>query len=98
GAFATRFLLYCIALIFGATGSTNLTRISFFVSLSFHQWPLLVIAGVYLVFIGLAFKIGVFPFHFWVPDVYEGAPTPITGFMSVAVKADACASRDGSLR
>ena len=91
GAFATGFLLYGIALIFGATGSTNLTRISFFLSLSFHQWPLLVIAGVYLVFIGLAFKIGAFPFHFWVPDVYEGAPTPITGFMSVAVKAAAFA-------
>lgn len=91
GAFATGFLLYGIALIFGATGSTNLDRISAFLSEPAHQWPLFLLAGVFLLFIGLAFKIAAFPFHFWVPDVYEGAPTPITAFMSVAVKAAAFA-------
>jgi NADH-quinone oxidoreductase subunit N len=89
GAFATGFLLYGIALIFGATGSTNLGRISFGLAQTIHQWPHLAVAGIYLLLIGLAFKVGAFPFHFWVPDVYEGAPTPITGFMSVAVKAAA---------
>ncbi len=91
GAFATGFLLYGIALIFGATGSTNLDRIATFLSEPAHQPPLFLLAGVFLLFIGLAFKIAAFPFHFWVPDVYEGAPTPITAFMAVSVKAAAFA-------
>ncbi len=91
GAFATGFLLYGIALIYGATGSTNLSRISFSLTQSINQQPLFLIAGVYLLMIGLAFKVGAFPFHFWVPDVYQGAPTSITGFMSVGVKAAAFA-------
>ncbi len=91
GAFATGFLLYGIALIYGATGATNLDRIAIFLSEPAHQWPLFLIAGVFLLFIGLAFKIAAFPFHFWVPDVYEGAPTPITAFMAFSVKAAAFA-------
>ncbi|MCZ6625216.1 MAG: NADH-quinone oxidoreductase subunit N [Deltaproteobacteria bacterium] len=91
GAFATGFLLYGIALIFGATGSTNLARISTSLTQSVNQWPHLLLAGVFLLLIGLAFKVAAVPFHFWVPDVYDGAPTPITAFMAVSVKAAAFA-------
>jgi NADH-quinone oxidoreductase subunit N len=55
-------------------------------------WPLYLVGGGFLLLVGFAFKIGAVPFHFWVPDVYEGAPTPVTGFMSVAVKAAAFAA------
>src|SRR6476620_5569320 len=89
GAFATGFLLYGIALIYGATGSTNLNEISANLVEPMTEWPLYLAAGVLLLLIGFAFKVGAVPFHFWIPDVYEGAPTPVTGFMSVAVKAAA---------
>ena len=92
GAFATGFLLYGIALIYGATGSTNLDLIADYLSGQPSEWPLYLIGGGFLLLIGFAFKVGAVPFHFWVPDVYEGAPTPITGFMSVAVKAAAFAA------
>jgi len=92
GAFATGFLLYGIALIYGATGSTNLDLISDYLSEQPSEWPLYLIGGGFLLLIGFAFKVGAVPFHFWVPDVYEGAPTPVTGFMSVAVKAAAFAA------
>lgn len=91
GAFATGFLLYGIALIYGATGSTNLNQIAAFLIESPAHWPLYLVGGGFLLLIGFAFKVGAVPFHFWVPDVYEGAPTPVTGFMSVAVKAAAFA-------
>lgn len=89
GAFATGFLLYGIALIYGATGSTNLNTISAYLIAAPSNWPLYLTVGALLLLIGFAFKVAAVPFHFWVPDVYEGAPTPITGFMSVAVKAAA---------
>jgi NADH-quinone oxidoreductase subunit N len=92
GAFATGFLLYGIALIYGATGSTNLELISDYLAEQPSEWPLYLIGGGFLLLIGFAFKVGAVPFHFWVPDVYEGAPTPVTGFMSVAVKAAAFAA------
>ena len=92
GAFATGFLLYGIALIFGATGSTNLTQISAYLLDQPAEWPVYLIGGGFLLLIGFGFKIGAVPFHFWVPDVYDGAPTPVTGFMSVAVKAAAFAA------
>lgn len=92
GAFAAGFVLYGIALIFGATGSTHLSRISTALAGTVGPMPLLLISGVFLLFIGLAFKIAAVPFHFWVPDVYEGAPTAVTGFMAVAVKAAAFAA------
>jgi len=91
GAFATGFLLYGIALIFGATGSTNLSRLSAFLTQPANSWPLFLIAGFFLLLIGLAFKVAAAPFHFWVPDVYEGAPTSVAGFMAVSVKAAAFA-------
>jgi len=92
GAFATGFLLYGIALIYGATGSTNLNQISAFLLDQPSEWPVYLIGGGFLLLIGFAFKAGAVPFHFWVPDVYDGAPTPVTGFMSVAVKAAAFAA------
>ena len=89
GAFATGFLLYGIALIYGTVGSTNLNLIAAYLSEQPSDWPVYLIGGGFLLLIGFAFKVGAVPFHFWVPDVYEGAPTPVTGFMSVAVKAAA---------
>jgi NADH-quinone oxidoreductase subunit N len=89
GAFATGFLLYGIALIYGATGSTQLGRIADALSAGGANVPLLFVAGVFLLLVGLAFKVAAVPFHFWVPDVYDGAPTPATAFMAVAVKAAA---------
>ena len=91
GSFATGFLLYGIALIFGAAGSTHLGRISTFLVGQSGQSSAIFTAGVFLLLIGLAFKVAAVPFHFWVPDVYEGAPTPVTGFMAAGVKAAAFA-------
>ncbi len=85
GAFATGFLLYGIALVYGATGSTALA--GFPSRTGGLQQPLLLLAGLALLMIGLMFKVGAVPFHMWVPDVYEGAPITITAFLSVASKA-----------
>ncbi|MFA5833395.1 MAG: NADH-quinone oxidoreductase subunit N [Bacteroidota bacterium] len=87
GAFATGFLLYGIALIYGTTGTTNLLRIVTMYPQAFGD-PLHII-GWGLVLIGFGFKVGAVPFHMWVPDVYEGAPTPVTAFMSTGGKAAA---------
>src|SRR5678816_1238752 len=92
GAFATGFLLYGIALIYGAVGTTNLGQVSAFLLQAQEEWPVYLVAGGMLLLVGFAFKVGAVPFHFWIPDVYEGAPTPVTGFMSVAVKAAAFAA------
>jgi NADH-quinone oxidoreductase subunit N len=92
GAFATGFLLYGIALIYGATGSTNLNEIANYLVGPVNEWPAYLIGGALLLLAGFAFKIGAVPFHFWVPDVYEGAPTPVTGLMAVGVKAAAFAA------
>lgn len=87
GGFSSAILLYGIALLYGASGSVYLTEI---VS-KFDPTNPLFLAGSALVLIGLIFKIGAFPLHQWVPDVYEGAPMPVTAFMSVGVKAAAFA-------
>jgi NADH-quinone oxidoreductase subunit N len=92
GAFATGFLLYGIALIYGATGSTNLNEISTYLLEPADDWPYYLVGGALLLLTGFAFKVGAVPFHFWIPDVYEGAPTPVTGLMSVGVKAAAFAA------
>lgn len=87
GAFATGFLLYGIALIYGTTGTTNLTRIGgFLVASPVLDTPLLAV-GALLLFIGFAFKVSLVPFHMWTPDAYEGAPTTATAFMSAGAKA-----------
>jgi NADH-quinone oxidoreductase subunit N len=90
GAFATGFLLYGIALIYGAVGTTNLSVIkqSFLVVSS---QPIFIL-GTGLFIVGLSFKVAAVPFHMWAPDVYEGAPTPVTVFMSTGAKAAAFAA------
>lgn len=93
GAFSTGFLLYGIALIYGVTGSTKLAHIG--QVLSQHTAMInnpMMLAGVVLLSIGFLFKISAAPFHMWAPDVYQGAPTPITGFMSAGPKAAAFAA------
>lgn len=85
GSFATAFFLYGIAMMFGATGSTNIDKIS--QALSSQRVPVLANVGIALMFIGLGFKVAAAPFHVWTPDVYEGAPAPVVGFMSTAPKA-----------
>ncbi|MDE3088550.1 MAG: NADH-quinone oxidoreductase subunit N [Chloroflexota bacterium] len=85
GAFSSAFFLYGIALVFGATGSTNLRLISQSLNLSNS----VALIGVGLLIVGFGFKVALVPFHWWTPDVYDGAPTTITAFMSVAVKAAA---------
>jgi NADH-quinone oxidoreductase subunit N len=89
GSFATAFFLYGVALMFGATGSTNINLISR--TLQAAPVPLLAYVAVALMFVGLAFKVAAVPFHVWTPDVYEGAPAPVVGFMSTAPKAAAFA-------
>ncbi len=87
GAFSTGFLLYGIALIYGATGTTNLKGIYEFVrKIQLLTDPLLLI-GMGLLIVGFGFKVASVPFHMWTPDVYEGAPTSVTAFMSVGPKA-----------
>ena len=87
GAFASAFLLYGIALLWGATGSTSLTAIG--QRLTGPELPLLAKLGLALLLMGMGFKIAAVPFHMWAPDVYDGSPTPITGFMATGVKAAA---------
>lgn len=92
GAFATGFLLFGIALIYGACGSFNLVKIASVVKSGDVTSPALLHTGILLVMSGLLFKVSAAPFHFWSPDVYEGAPTPITAFMATAVKTAAFAA------
>ena len=90
GSFASAFLLYGMALVYGATGATNLTAIA--QKISDPNFPALLLVGAAMMIIGFGFKIAMAPFHVWTPDVYEGAPTPITGFMAAGPKAAAFAS------
>jgi len=83
GAFMTGFLLYGISLIYGVTGFTNLTKIM--ANFTTFRTPMFLI-GISLFMIGFFFKIGIFPFQMWIPDVYEGAPTVVTGMMATAGK------------
>jgi NADH-quinone oxidoreductase subunit N len=92
GAFSSAFLLYGIALTYGATGSTNLSRINEFLSKNVLSANGLLYAGFALMLVGLGFKIAAVPFHVWTPDVYQGAPTPVTAFMASASKAAAFAA------
>ncbi len=89
GSFATAFFLYGVALMFGATGSTNIEIIS--QTLQTGPAELLVYLAMALMLVGLGFKVAAAPLHVWTPDVYEGAPAPIVGFMSTAPKAAAFA-------
>ena len=89
GSFATAFFLYGVALMFGATGSTSISVIA--QALRSGPVPVLAYVGIAFMFVGLGFKVAAAPFHIWTPDVYEGAPAPVVGFMSTAPKAAAFA-------
>jgi NADH-quinone oxidoreductase subunit N len=97
GSFSSAFLLYGIALIYGATttlsglpGTTNITAIA--ERLDTARYPELLLAGAAMMLVGFGFKIATAPFHVWTPDVYEGAPTPVTAFMAAGPKAAGFAS------
>jgi NADH-quinone oxidoreductase subunit N len=96
GSFSSAFLLYGIALIYGATaigqlpGTTNITQIAN--RLHEAQYPPLLFAGAAMMLVGFGFKVATAPFHVWTPDVYEGAPTPVTAFMAAGPKAAGFAS------
>jgi NADH-quinone oxidoreductase subunit N len=93
GAFASAILLYGVALVYGATATTNLGRIAEALTNAEGSFPAgLLLAGMAMILIGFAFKVALVPFHMWTPDVYEGAPTPITAFMSAGPKAAAFAA------
>jgi hypothetical protein len=93
GAFSTGFLLYGIALIYGVTGTTRVADIGVFFAVNPAALTnAMTLAGVGLLSIGFLFKIAAAPFHMWTPDVYHGAPTPITAFMSAGPKAAAFAA------
>ncbi len=92
GAFASAFFLYGIALLYGATGSTRIAIVATQIgALGLGSHPML-LAGLALLLVGFGFKIAAVPFHMWTPDAYDGAPTPVTGFMAAAVKAAAFAA------
>ncbi len=91
---SSAFFLYGIALVYGATGSTNLTAIvdAFNQTVTVGGNDTLVLAGVALLLVGLGFKVAAVPFHVWAPDVYQGAPTPVTSFMASVGKVAAFAA------
>jgi NADH-quinone oxidoreductase subunit N len=91
GAFSTAFLLYGIALVYGATGATNLEQIGQRALANGGGGPLFVI-GIALLLIGFGFKVATVPFHMWAPDVYDGSPSPITAYMAATDKAAAFAA------
>src|ERR1043165_3299109 len=97
GSFSSAFLLYGIALIYGATategglpGTTNIAEIALRINDSIY--PPLLFAGAAMLLVGFGFKVATAPFHIWTPDVYEGAPTPVTAFMAAGPKAAGFAS------
>ncbi len=87
GSFSSAFLLYGIALIYGAFGTTNLVEIRLILEQTILLDDGLLLGGLALMIVGLAFKVGAVPFHAWTPDVYQGAPTPVVAWMASGVKA-----------
>ena len=92
GGFSSAIFVYGIALTYGATGSTNLTQIGDFLSKNVVLSNGLLLAGLALLLVGFGFKVAAVPFHMWTPDVYQGAPSPVTGFMAAVAKAGAFAA------
>jgi NADH-quinone oxidoreductase subunit N len=90
GAFATGFLMYGMALLYGAAGTSKLSALAS--GLAHTKNPGLVIAGGFMLIVAFGFKVAAVPFHMWAPDAYEGAPTPVTAFMAAAVKGAAIAA------
>lgn len=86
GAFSSAIFVYGIALTYGATGSTNLAEIASYLATNVLTSNGLLLAGLALLLVGFGFKIAAVPFHMWTPDVYQGAPTPATGFMAAIAK------------
>jgi NADH-quinone oxidoreductase subunit N len=92
GAFSSAIFVYGIALAYGATGTTNLPQIARYLSKNVVASNGVLLAGLALLLVGFGFKIAAVPFHMWSPDVYQGAPSPITGFMAAVAKAGAFAA------
>lgn len=92
GAFSSAFLLYGIAFAYGATGTTNLAGIRAYLASVIVLSDAMLLAGLGLLLVGLGFKVAAAPFHLWTPDVYQGAPTPVTAFLASAVKVAAFAA------
>jgi NADH-quinone oxidoreductase subunit N len=92
GAFASSFFLYGIAFLYGVAGSTSLDRVGSVIAAQSMSGNPMILLGVGLLLVGFGFKIAAVPFHMWSPDVYEGAPALVTGFMSTGVKAAAMAA------
>jgi len=98
GGFSSAIFVYGIALTYGATGTTNLTQIADFLAHNVVVNDGVLLAGMSLLLVGFAFKVAAVPFHMWAPDAYQGAPSPITGFMAAVAKAGgfaACWLRTG---
>ena len=87
GAFASTIMLFGFSLLYGFTGTTNLAGIASALNGGLEGGLIAVMTALVMVVVGFGFKIGAVPFHFWTPDVYEGAPTPVTAFVSVSSKA-----------
>jgi NADH-quinone oxidoreductase subunit N len=87
GSFSSAVLLYGVAMVYGATGTTSLTAIAAFLAQNTLFSSGLLLAGFALILVGLGFKVAAVPFHMWTPDVYQGSPTPVTGFMAAGAKA-----------
>jgi NADH-quinone oxidoreductase subunit N len=87
GAFSSAVFLYGIALVYGATGSTNLPQIADYLARNVLLHNGLLLAGMALLLVGFGFKVAAVPFHLWTPDVYQGSPSPATGFMAAVAKA-----------
>ncbi len=92
GSFSSAVFVYGIALVYGATGTANLAQIAGFLSKNVLASDGLLLAGMSLLLVGFAFKVAAVPFHMWTPDVYQGAPSPVTGFMAAVSKAGAFAA------
>ncbi|HZD65753.1 MAG TPA: proton-conducting transporter membrane subunit, partial [Acidimicrobiales bacterium] len=87
GAFSSAIFIYGIALTYGATGTSNLAHIASFLATNVVTSNGLLLAGLALLLVGFSFKVAAVPFHTWTPDVYQGAPSPVTGFMAAVAKA-----------
>jgi NADH-quinone oxidoreductase subunit N len=92
GSFSSAVFLYGVALIYGSTGTTNLTGIADFLATTTLLHDGVLLLGIAFLIVGLGFKVAAAPFHMWTPDVYQGAPTPVTAFMAAATKAAAFAA------
>ncbi|RXJ02914.1 NADH-quinone oxidoreductase subunit N [Anaerobacillus alkaliphilus] len=86
GGTASAFILYGMSFMYGLTGSTSLLEIGAAMPTLYAQYPFLIMMSLFFMVAGLGFKISIVPFHMWAPDVYEGAPTPITGFLTAVSK------------